>query len=114
MSYVAPVTDATYRARVIDSLTPVLLVFLDNDSEARRAFTPVLSETARQLGDNLLVATAETATNPDTAQRWGVTRTPTAVLLHYGIMQRVLLGVRPAERLIEEIRQALGPDFGTA
>jgi thioredoxin 1 len=38
---------------------------------------------------------------------WGVTQTPTLVLLTCGIMQRVLLGVRPADRLMEEIEQAV-------
>ncbi|GAA3728009.1 hypothetical protein GCM10022225_06750 [Plantactinospora mayteni] len=113
MSYVVPVTDATYRARVVDSQTPVLLVFLPDSGDVRRAFSPVLAEVAQRLGDSLLVATVDVATNPVTTQGWGVTQTPTSVLLNLGIMQRVLLGVRPADRLIEEIEQAVGPNIAT-
>ena len=109
MSYVVPVTDATYRARVVDSPTPVLLVFLPEDGEVRRAFLPVLAETAQDLGDGVMVATVDVATNPVSTQRWGVTQTPTSVLLNHGIVQRVLQGVRPAARLIEEVKQAVDP-----
>ncbi|MGI5152948.1 thioredoxin family protein [Plantactinospora sp. CA-294935] len=111
MSYVVPVTDATYRARVADSPTPVLLVFMPDGGDVRRAFAPVLAEVAQRLGDGLVVATVEVATNPVTTKGWGVTQTPTSVLLHRGIMQRVLLGVRPVDRLIEEIEQAVGPNI---
>ncbi|AVT37754.1 thiol reductase thioredoxin [Plantactinospora sp. BB1] len=113
MSYVVPVTDATYRARVVESPTPVLLVFLPSGGEVRRAFAPVLAEVAQRLGDGLLVATVDVATNPVTTRAWGVTQTPTSVLFDQGVMQRVLLGVRPADRLVEEIEQAVGPSIAT-
>ncbi|MBM2620872.1 hypothetical protein JIG36_35765 [Actinoplanes sp. LDG1-06] len=109
MSYVVPVTDTTYRARVVDSLDPVLLVFLPTDDEVRRAFLPVLAEVAQQLSDSVTVAGVDVAANPVTTQRWGVTQTPTSVLLHLGSVQRVLLGVRPAARLLDEIAEALDP-----
>jgi thioredoxin 1 len=113
MSYVVPVTDATYRARVVDSPAPVLLVFLPEAGEVRRAFSPVLAEVAQRLGDRILVATVDVTANPATTQRWGVTQTPASVLLDRGTVQRVLLGVRPADRLIEEVEQAVGPNIAS-
>ncbi|GIG86249.1 thioredoxin family protein [Plantactinospora endophytica] len=113
MSYVVPVTDATYHARVANSPTPVLLVFLPASGDVRRAFSPVLAEVAQRLGDSLTIATVDVTTNPVTTRGWGVTQTPTSVLLDQGVMQRVLLGVRPADRLVEEIEQAVGPNIAT-
>jgi thioredoxin 1 len=107
MSIVVPVTDATYRARVVDSPAPVLLAFLENGTAARRAFAPVLADAAAQLGDDVLVATVEVTGNPETVRRWGVTATPTLVLLLGNRVERVLKGVRPAARLVEEVREAL-------
>ena len=107
---VVTVTDATYLARVVDSPVPVLLTFLRPAGSARQAMWPVLAEVAAARADTLRVATVDVAGSPVTARRWGVTRDPTMVLLHRGVPQRVLLGVRPAARLLEEIDEGIGPD----
>lgn len=104
---VLPVTDATYLARVVDSPIPVLLAFLKNPSSGRQALYPVLTEVAHRRAENLRVAAIDVSANPGTTERWGVTQTPTMVLLHRGVLQRVLLGVRPAARLLDEIEEAL-------
>ena len=104
---VVTVTDATYLARVVDSPVPVLLAFLRSSGSARQAMWPVLAEVAAARPDGLRVATVDVAACPVTVQRWGVTRDPTMVLLHRGVMQRVLLGVRPAARLLDEIDESL-------
>ena len=104
---VVPVTDATYLARVLDHPAPVLLAFLKYPDSSSQALRPVLSEVAQKREDSLRVATLDVTANPATTERWGVTEIPTMVLLNRGIVERVLLGVRPAARLVEEIDEAL-------
>jgi hypothetical protein len=50
-----------------------------------------------------VVATVAVAANPATAEAWGVADPPVMALLHQGVPQRVLLGVRPLARLLKEI-----------
>lgn len=104
---VMPVTDATYNARVINSQKPVLLAFLKNPDSSSQAMRPVLADVAREKEADLRVAVVEVNSNPVTAGRWGVTKIPTMVLLHKGVVERVLLGVRPTARLLNEIDNAL-------
>jgi thioredoxin 1 len=103
---VLPVTDATYVARVVDNPEPVLLAFTRYGESGSRALSPVLSEVAQRRAGSLTVATADVDANPQTAARWGVTHVPVMVLLRYGSMERVLIGVRPADRLLDEIDEA--------
>ncbi|GLZ02089.1 thioredoxin family protein [Actinoplanes sp. NBRC 103695] len=103
---VMPVTDASYVARVIDSPVPVLLAFLKYPDSTSQALRPILTDVAQQRPEHLRVAIIDAATNPQTTDRWGITQIPTMVLFHRGVMQRVLLGVRPAARLLDEIDEA--------
>jgi thioredoxin len=100
---VVPVSDATYVARVIDHPGPVLLAFLRSPSSSRQAMMPVLSQVAQARADTLRVAAVDVAASPVTAERWGVTENPTLLYFDHGVLQRVLLGVRPAARLLDEI-----------
>ena len=104
---VLPVTDATYIARVVDCPLPVLLAFLQTPSSSSLAMMPVLAEVAQKRYATLRVALVDVAANPVTVGRWGVSRNPTMLFFSRGTVQRVLLGVRPAARLLDEIDEAL-------
>jgi thioredoxin 1 len=93
---------------VLDNPAPVLLAFVKYPDSTSQALRPVLAEVAQKRDDSLRVATVDVPANPATTGHWGVTQIPTMVLLDRGVVQRVLLGVRPAARLLEEIDEALG------
>ena len=89
---------------LLDTDHTTFLKYPDSSSQALR---PVLSEVALKREATLRVATLDVAASPATTERWGVTEIPTMVLLNRGIVERVLLGVRPATRLLQEIDEAL-------
>lgn len=100
---VVAVTDDTYRHHVFTSATPVLVAFLKDADAVCEALRPILSDLALDRAGRLLIVSVDVATNPATTRVWGVTDVPVMVLLHRGVLQRVLRGVRPYARLAQEI-----------
>jgi thioredoxin 1 len=105
---VVPVTDETYPRLVFGRREPILLAFMDDGSTCR-ALRPILDDLAQDKAGSLIVATIDVTANQTIAETWGVTEPPVMLLLQRGVMQRVLRGVRPYARLLEEIEQTLGP-----
>jgi thioredoxin 1 len=103
MSDVLQVTDATYRDVVFGSRVPILVAFMDEADSTCRALRPILTELARQRAGHLDVATIDVPDNPALVQAWGIAQLPIMLLFHRGVMQRVLRGVRPLARLVQEI-----------
>ena len=103
MSVVRPVTDATYREMVFSSREPVLVAFMAEADSSCRAMRPILIDLARERAGRLSVTSVDVATNPSLTHAWGITQVPTLLLFHRGVMQRVLRGVRPYARLVQEI-----------
>jgi thioredoxin 1 len=100
---VLPVSDATYHDVVLSGRGPVLLAFMAETDSSCRAMRPILAELARQRAGRLSVATVDVAANPALVHAWGITGVPILLLLHQGVLQRVLRGVRPYARLVQEI-----------
>lgn len=100
---VIPVTDTTYRDVVFASREPILVAFMAETDSTCRALRPILIDLARERAGRLNVATIDVAANPATVQAWGITQVPIMLLFHRGVLQRVLRGVRPYARLIQEI-----------
>jgi thioredoxin-like negative regulator of GroEL len=102
---VAPVTDTTYREVVLAGREPVLVAFLAEADSGCRALRPILDDLARQRAGGLRVTTVDVGANPALVHAWGVATVPLMLLLHRGVLQRVLRGVRPLARLIHEIEE---------
>jgi thioredoxin 1 len=100
---VTPGTDDTYRQIVLTGTTPVLVAFVNDGNAACQALRPILTDIARDRTGRLRVVTIDVDANPATSHTWGITDVPVMLLLHRGILQRVLLGVRPYARLAKEI-----------
>ncbi len=103
---VLAVTDATYADEVLTSDLPVLLAFQADGDVTSAALDPILAEVARERAGRLIVATVEVGANPAVAGQWGIHRVPTMVVLRAGVLQRVLLGIRPAARLLRDLDEA--------
>lgn len=104
---VLTVTDVTYPIRVVEADSPVLLAFTTYQDHMCQTLRPILSNIAREYGGRLTVAALDVATSPATAQAWGISQVPVMVILHRGVLQRVLLGIRPYARLAKEIDEVL-------
>jgi len=100
---VHPVTDATYHKMVLNSREPVLVAFVEETDSTCRALGPILNDVARERAGRLMVATIDVAANPAVSHAWGITQVPVMLLFQQGVLQRVLRGVRPYARLIQEI-----------
>lgn len=105
---VVPLTDETYPRLVFGRREPILLAFMDDQSTCR-ALQPILDDLAHDKDGSLIIATIDVMANPTIAETWGVTEPPVMLLLQRGVLQRVLRGVRPYARLLEEIEETLGP-----
>jgi thioredoxin 1 len=103
MTAVVPVTESTYGDIVLSGRGPVLVAFLAEADSTCRALRPILADLARDRAGRLVVATVDVAAQPAIAHSWGVTRVPVMLLLHAGVLQRVLRGIRPYARLVQEI-----------
>jgi thioredoxin 1 len=104
---VVPVTDATYSEVVDGTREPVLVAFMSENDSTCRALRPILTRLAGERAGRLVVGTVDVAANPAVTGAWGVTEVPVMVLLHRGVLQRVMLGVRPYARLIQEIDEMM-------
>jgi thioredoxin 1 len=114
MSVPIAVTDATYREMVFTSREPVLVAFMAEADSTCRALRPILADLARERAGRLNVATIDVAANPTLADSWGITQVPIMLLFHQGVLQRVLRGVRPYARLVQEIDDMPTASFGYA
>lgn len=103
MTSVVPVTESTYGDIVLAGRGPVLVAFIAETDSTCRALRPILADLARDRDGRLVVATVDVAANPAIAHSWGVTQVPVMLLLHGGVLQRVLRGIRPYARLAQEI-----------
>lgn len=86
---------------------PVVLAFVGGTPKMAQAYHSVLVELAALLEDKLTVAEVDLVSSPQAMRDWGVSTTPTTLVFRAGVMQRVLLGVRPTQRLIQDVRVAL-------
>ena len=103
MTTAVPVTESTYRDIVLAGREPVLVAFIAETDSTSRALRPILADLARDRAGRLVVATIDVTAEPAIAHSWGVTQVPVMLLLHGGVLQRVLRGIRPYARLVQEI-----------
>lgn len=100
-------SDRSYDRDVLTPDVPVLIAFGAPDDGPSKALGGVMSEVDRVLEGKVEVAVVNVPDCPEIVARWGVTRLPTLILLEDGVLQRVWLGVRPAKRIVADVRPYL-------
>lgn len=100
-------SDRSYDREVLTADLPVLVAFGSPDDGPSRALGAVMADVESALAGKVEVAVVNVPDCPGIVERWGVTRLPTLLLLREGVLERVLLGVRPAKRIIADLEPHL-------
>ena len=100
------VTDANFKAEVLDSETPVLVDFWAPWCGPCRVVHPILEEIANER-DDVRIVSLNVDENQDTASAYEVLSIPTMILFKGGEAAKRVVGAMPKKRLEAELEPAL-------
>ncbi|MFE2724483.1 thioredoxin [Kitasatospora sp. NPDC059327] len=97
------VTDATFKADVLDSDKPVLVDFWATWCGPCRQVAPILDEIAAEHSDKLTIAKLDVDANQQTAAQYNVISIPTLIVYKGGEPVKSITGARPKAALLREL-----------
>jgi thioredoxin 1 len=104
---VTEVSDAEFKAAVLDSPVPVLVDFTATWCPPCRAIKPSLEELAAQYKGRASVVAVDVDVSQQTSQQFGIRAMPTLLMFKGGEVVNQLVGAAPKARLEELITKAL-------
>jgi thioredoxin 1 len=104
---VAPVSDKSFQADVLQSKEPVLVDFWAEWCGPCRAVAPVLEEVAGELKGKLKIVKLNVDENPETAAKYGIQSIPTLMIFKNGEMASRQIGAAPKAKLVQWITGAV-------
>ena len=107
MSEVPAVTDATFKAEVLDSAGPVLVDFWDPWCGPCRMVAPVVGEIAEQFEGQVKVVKLNTDETPNIASQYGIRRIPTLMIFKGGQKVDMVVGAVPKTTLANTLSKHL-------
>ena len=104
---VAPVSDKSFQADVLEAKEPVLVDFWAEWCGPCRAVAPVLEEVAGELNGKLKVVKLNVDENPETAAKYGIQSIPTLMIFKNGELASRQIGASPKAKIVQWINGAV-------
>ena len=105
MSKAKTVTDATFKAEVLENSKPVIVDFWAEWCGPCRMVAPVLDEIAAEYGDKVDVVKVNVEESGDTAMEYDITSIPAIYLFKAGQVVKRNVGARPTQALIADFEE---------
>lgn len=104
MNKLAAATDESFDAEVVDSERPVLVDFWAEWCHPCHLIEPHVKAISEEYIEKLKVVKLNIDENPETARRFGVMSIPTLLLFVDGAEKARLIGARPKDAILDEIK----------
>lgn len=99
MSHPITVTDANFKAEVLDSTVPVLVDFWASWCSPCKMIAPIVEDLATEYDGKVKVVKVDIDANPSTPGMFGVMSIPTLMLFEGGEARERIVGYQPKARL---------------
>jgi thioredoxin 1 len=101
------ITDASFKADVLDAEKPVLVDFWAEWCGPCKMIGPSLEELSDELGEQVTITKINIDDNPDTPGSYGVRGIPTMILFKSGVPAATKVGAAPKGQLKSWLQGAL-------
>ena len=95
------VTKDTFEKEVLQAEMPVLVDFFATWCGPCKLLAPILEEVAEEIADKAKIYKLDIDAAPNLAAQYGVMSVPTLILFNKGEVAQTLVGVQPADRILE-------------
>ena len=95
-------SDATFKAEVLDSAVPVVVDFFAEWCQPCKAMAPALDQVATEMKGKVKIAKIDVDANPDVTQTYGIQAMPTLLIFKGGKIVARKMGAMVQKRQIEE------------
>ena len=103
----SPITDATFKAEVLDSEIPVLIDFWAEWCAPCRALGPTLEEVAAEFSGRIKIVKMNVDENSEVPSQFGVRSIPTMILFKGGRQIDQAMGNMPKSQVVSLLEKAL-------